>query len=178
MNKITCFTAIIGMIISFGFASPVMAGDNWDDREERDRHKRHRSLGGTKFAIEGEYLWVAPGLPNATGDTFENCYIFEEDLFPDDGVDSGIWIDPLFLEGNVFPGDWVQHKKRNGTIRYTASATDYAGLVLAQNGTVKRGHGKHKLRLEAYTVVSIPGFFVLAEVLSKGHLVDECPELP
>jgi hypothetical protein len=35
--------------------------------------------------------------------------------------------------------------------------------------------GKGALKLEAYTTVSVLGFGVIAEILTVGHAVDECP---
>jgi len=59
------------------------------------------------------------------------------------------------------PGDGVVGRDAHGI-----------DLLLSQNGTVK---GKGAMKLEAHTTVSVLGFGVIAEILSVGHAVDECP---
>jgi hypothetical protein len=69
------------------------------------------------------------------------------------------------------PGTWMQHS--NGTrTTYTASAD--VGIVLWQEGMITPAHDKGVLQLEAYSSVFF-GDFSLADFLSVGSEVDECP---
>ena len=156
MKKITHLITVFVLMVSIGFAGYTFAGD-------KSKGKRKSDLGGQIFAISGDYLYDLFGI----GAPFVNCYTFDEDPTPDDDLTSGVWDDPLF----PVPGTWVQHTAR-GKTQYTAVADDGAGLSLAQNGTVK---GKGKRKLKAYTIVSVDGFGIIAEILSIGEAVDECP---
>ena len=172
MKNITWRTVVVGLIVSMILVvGAAWAGDDEGDDEGPD------TVGGKIFAIEGEYLFVVdflePALGVTEGDTFLNCYDFVGDLVPDE-LSSGEWIDPLFPG----PGVWVQHTS-GPTLRYTVLADDGAGLVLAQNGTVREGRGKRRHKLEGYSIVSIAGLGIVAEIVSRGHAVDECPyDLP
>ena len=155
----------------FGITNPTWSQIGYDNDH----------LGGRIFAIKGEYLFVEAnlGLPIAEGDTFENCYTFQEDETPGQAPMSGVWNDPLFpAPGEAVPGVWVQHT-RNPEILYTAFADDGAGVTLIQNGTVKALFAKRNVRLTAYSTVNVAGLGAVISVLSKGYQVEECPyELP
>ena len=107
------------------------------------------------------------------GDTFKNCYYFNED---------GTWDDPLF-PSPLFPvpGVWVQHTELPKII-YTATVPiPDAGFLLIQNGTVNPSRGKAKQRLTAYTAVfaaGIAGNGVFSEIESRGRAVEDCPYDP
>jgi hypothetical protein len=158
MKNITHFAAVFVLMVSAGFAGSTQADDD-DDSEG----KRWSDLEGLVFAVKGEFLYDPLGI----GAPFVNCYTFHEDLVPEDGLTSGVWDDPLFPE----LGTWVQHTDR-GKIQYTAMANDGAGVSLVQNGTVK---GRGRPRLKAYSIVSIDGLGVIAEILTSGRAVDVCP---
>ena len=137
-------------------------------------------LGGRTFAITGEYLYTAPvGLPFKVGDTFQNCYTFQEDTTPGDGLESGIWNDPLFPDpGPPVPGTWIQHNI-NPLMHYTAFSDGGGGVTLVQNGWLQPAFAKRNVRLTAYSTVTLAGYGVVVEVLSKGYQVETCPyELP
>jgi hypothetical protein len=157
MKRAKFFASVLILLLGSGVAATTWAGD----KPPKDKHGP--DLGGLMFAVEGEWLYDPLGL----GEPFVNCYTFYEDTDPDDGLVGGVWDDPLFPE----LGTWVQHSD-GGKIRYTAVADDGISLLLSQNGTVK---GKGSMKLEAYTTVSILGFGVIAEILTVGHAVDECP---
>jgi len=170
MKNVVSFTALIGMIACVGIVSSTSAQVGYDSS----------NLGGRIFAITGEYRFVADiGLPFAEGDTFQNCYTFDEDEAPGNALDSGSWSDPLFpAPGAAVPGVWVQHAK-TPSILYTATSEDGAGLTLTQNGTVRPVFAEKNVRLTAYSTVALVGLGVIVEVLSKGYQVEECPyELP
>lgn len=160
MKKLACSTVFIGLIL--GTVGPAWGAGI--------------SLSGTKFAVTVEYLYVADiGLPFTAGETFENCYTFNNDLTQGNALASGIWDDPLFPNpGPPIPGTWIQHN-RGKTNPYTALAEDGAGVSLVQNGTVTPAFGKKPVRLRAYTVISVVGLGPIIELVSKGHQVDECP---
>ena len=102
------------------------------------------------------------GLP-PVGFKFSNCYFFEPD---------GTWVDPAFPRPEAFvAGSWMQHSTGART-SYTASID--AGVVLIQNGTITPANGSGLLQLEALSTVFF-GDAVLAEFLSVGSEVDECP---
>ena len=171
MKSIVNRAATAGVIIMMGIVGSAWSGDS-------SAQGPNFNVGGNIFAIEGEYLFVIdflePVFGVTEGDTFDNCYYFNADGVADE-VSSGEWIDPLF-PGPA--GAWVQHT--NGPIlRYTALADDGAGLALAQNGTVKPGRGKRARELEGYSTVTITGLGVVAEIVSRGYAVEECPyDLP
>lgn len=170
MNNAARFTAITGMITSLGFTGSASGQPDYGST----------TLGGRIFAITGEYLFVADiGLPFSVGDTFQNCYTFTEDESPDDGLDSGIWIDPLFPSpGPAVPGTWIQHNV-NPEMRYTAVADAGGGVTIVQNGWLQPFFAARPVRLKAYSTVSVAGLGVIAEVFSRGSQVEECPyELP
>ncbi|MDJ0657538.1 MAG: hypothetical protein QNJ40_25480 [Xanthomonadales bacterium] len=160
MNKLTRYASVFGLIFAVGMTGPVWADD--DDDSDSDG-QRWSGLGGQTFAIEGEYLYDPFGI----GAPFVNCYTFNEDMTPEDALVSGVWDDPLF----PVLGTWVQHTD-HGKVIYTATADTGDGLTLVQNGTVK---GKRRARLKAYSIVSLAPFGIIAEILSTGRAVDECP---
>ena len=157
------------IIISMGAVSSAWSDGNQGHRDGL----RPGKIDGRSFLIQGEYLYIVPGFGLNAGDTLENCYTFNADTVPDDGLNSGVWDDPLFpAPGAAIPGSWVEHRRGY----YTAVAIGPDGLTLSQNGVVIKRRGKN--RLKAYSTVHVPGPFVLAEVLSVGHEVDECPPAP
>jgi hypothetical protein len=138
-----------------------------------DESQRLRGLAGRVFAIHGEYLNSMPPAP-PVGFEFDNCYYFNAD---------GVWLDPKFPDpgnpGNmpenpaVVPGTWIQHTNGAKT-SYTALAELPGILNLVQNGTVTPAGGRGTLQFEAYSTVLLFGE-VIAEIVSLGHEVDECP---
>ena len=94
-----------------------------------------------------------------------NCYSFLED---------GTWIDPLYL--NPF-GAWVPDDSNGAVERYTAAAV--AGpLVLVQEGQITPTAGNGQVRLQAFSTLYLaPEDLVLAQFMSTGYEVDECPPL-
>ena len=128
-----------------------------------DGSQRLRGLEDRIFQIEGVFL-DQEGLPIG-GTEFDNCYYFND----------GNWVDPLFLEGFIVPGQWIQYSNGAKT-SYTATAEVDVGFVisLVQDGTVTPARGKGTLQLEAFSTVRF-GDDVVAEVLSIGNEVDECP---
>lgn len=131
-----------------------------------DGSQRLRGLADRVFVIEGEYLFTADGLGlPPVGTKFDNCYYFND----------GNWVDPLFLEGFIVPGQWIQYSNGAKT-NYTATAEVNVGFLisLVQDGTVTPAKGKGTLQLEAFSTVLFDED-VIAEVLSIGYEVDECP---
>lgn len=130
-----------------------------------DGPQRLRGLEGRIFQVEGVEL-DEDGLPIA-GTEFDNCYYFND----------GNWVDPLFLEGLITPGQWIQHSSGAKT-NYTATAEVDVGVIitLIQDGTVSPAGGKGTLQLEAFSTVLVNGD-VVAEILSIGNEVEECPFL-
>ena len=131
-------------------------------RATPDGSQRLRGLGGRVFLVEVEVVAsVLAELP--VGTVFPNCYFFEDD---------GTWIDPAFPNPETpVPGTWMQHS--NGTkTTYTASAD--AGILLWQDGTITPASGAGVLQLEAFSTVFF-GDFALADFVSVGSEVDECP---
>jgi hypothetical protein len=167
MKRILCLAAAIGLIASgltIGIVDSVEA--------KPGESQRLRGLEGRVFAIHGEYLFsLIPGV--AVGDEFDNCYYFNAD---------GVWLDPKFPEPanpadnpeGAWPGIWIQHSNGAKT-SYTAMAEIPAAVELVQSGTVTPAGGRGTLQLEAYSTVIIPGPVVIAEVVSIGYQVDECP---
>ena len=112
------------------------------------------------------------------GQSFSNCYTFEED---------GTWVDPQFLgPGLVFLGTWVEHSGGT-TPRYTAFAKSpeipefqLPPLRLIQNGWLYADFfQRDRTRLTAYSTVVAEidgiGDIVVGNFLSRGLSVDECP---
>lgn len=135
-----------------------------------DGPQRLRGMEGRTFEVQVSNLTT--GEPD-----FKNCYTFEE---------GGVWIDPLFLVGNVVPGTWVQHSNGART-PYTAEATADAvpGIVivdLVQEGMVTPARGKGVLQLEANTTVDIiltlpgedPMVLETQELVSVGFQNNDC----
>lgn len=139
-----------------------------------DDSQRLRGLAGRVFAIHGEYLDSRPPAAPPVGTTFDNCYYFNAD---------GLWLDPKFPDpgnpanmpenGSVIPGTWIQHTNGAKT-SYTALAELPGVLNLIQNGTVTPAGGRGTLQFEAYSTVLLFGR-VIAEIVSLGQEVDECP---
>ena len=147
-------TIFIILIAAIGFVETVGATP--------DGSQRLRGLGGRVFLVEVEV--VASFLEELpVGLVFSNCYFFEAD---------GTWVDPAFPDPETpVPGTWMQHS--NGTkTTYTASVE--VGIVLWQEGMITPAHGKGVLQLEAYSSVFF-GDFSLADFVSVGSEVDECP---
>ena len=153
-------TILITLITAIGFVETVGATP--------DGSQRLRGLGGRIFLVEVEVLSAIDnlGLP-PVGFVFSNCYFFGPD---------GRWLDPAFPSTEAFVvGNWLQYS--NGaktTYTATADATVEAGVVLIQDGTVTPAKGRGVLQLEAFTTVYFLEF-VLAEFVSVGSEVDECP---
>ena len=156
MFKKVLFTAVTGVIISFGIAGSASA--------DPDGSQRNRGLGDRVFSVDVETIFaVFPIAP-----FFPNCYAFNAD---------GSWEEP----GNV--GDWIQHSNGAKT-SYTATApiTEAPGLILIQDGNVTPAKGKGVLQIEAYTSIYValegggPDLEIgaLAVFLSIGAEVDEC----
>lgn len=174
MKKSLFLTVTVALITSVG----VMGGSiGIIDTAEAgpNAHSRH-SLAGRSFQVNVKNL--------DDGTSNSNCYTFEE---------SGTWIDPLFLEGFVIPGTWIQHTGWP-FIRYTAFARTpfpldlgeldlgMATLRLIQNGTVRPGWRKRSLRLRAYSTaiaeVDDGSDVVIGNFLSTGYSIDACPVEP
>ena len=154
MHKKTNLTVVFGVITVIcvlGIVDRVAA--------EPDESQRLRGMGGRVFAVQVTDL--------SDGSTFPNCYYFNSD---------GTWDDPLFPE----IGTWVQHSTGAST-PYTAEAVGDFGIIiqLLQQGTVTPAGGSGVLQLEALSQAIVVGGdldgVVLAEFLSVGSEVDECP---
>jgi hypothetical protein len=154
----TFLTIVMLTLVSVGFIGSVWAVPGGS--------QRLRGLADRIFVIEGEYLFSdeTVGIP-PVGTKFDNCYYFND----------GNWVDPLFLEGFIVPGQWIQYSNGAKT-SYTATAEVDVGFVisLVQDGTVTPARGKGTPQLEAFSTVRF-GDDVVAEVLSIGNEVDECP---
>ena len=147
-------TIVIALIAAIGFVETVGATP--------DGSQRLRGLGGRVFLVEVEV--VASFLEELpVGTVFPNCYFFEAD---------GTWVDPAFPNPETpVPGTWTQHS--NGTkTTYTASVD--VGILLWQEGMITPAHGTGVLQLEAFSSVFF-GDFSLADFVSVGSEVDECP---
>ena len=156
MKKTTFFAAALGVVVSLGVVGLAAA--------DPDVSQRLRGLGGRVFLVEVEVVSALDccGLP-PVGFVFSNCYFFEP---------SGTWVDPAFPRpGAAVDGNWLQYS--NGA-KTTYTATVDAGVVLIQDGTVTPANGNGVLQLEAFTTVYF-GDFALAEFVSVGSEVDECP---
>ncbi len=149
MIKRALFTAVTGMIISFGIASSAWA--------EPDESQRLRGMAGRVFLVEVEVVYSILGDDLPVGTVFPNCYFFEN---------GGVWNDPGF----PVLGTWVQDTNGAATT-YTAFA-DADGLVILQKGSVTPARGV--LQLEAFSTLLV-GELILAEFVSVGSEVDECP---
>lgn len=156
---ITVIAALAAALSAFGLIEIVEAGPGNSDQ---------LNLGGRTFAIQGEYLAILPGFGLEVGDTFDNCYTFEED---------GTWIDPLFLDGLVIPGIWEQYPapKSRTDYRAIADGTGIVGLLLIQQGTVAPGRGDKQLEALTTIIIPVAGNLVFATVRSIGTEVDVCP---
>lgn len=124
------------------------------------------SLAGRAFAVEAEIAYTADPAASGfeVGDTFDNCYIFEND---------NVWIDPLFpAPGAAVLGGWVQHTE-GPNLRYTATIVDtvLSGMpLLTQTGIVTPSRGSSRNRFVAYTTVWA-GDQPFVEVVSRGKEV-------
>jgi len=174
MKRIAIMTVILTLLTTFTVGN-VDADSN--------KSKHHKGLGGLSFMVTVTDLY-GNDAPK------ENCYTFNKD---------GTWIDPLFLEGNVVPGTYVEKIKQNKT---TYTVTGLAsigpgddgvevGILLTQVGTVKpghrhgygHGHGKKILKLEAESTVDVvvyddPSNIIAGSVAwlkSEGYQVKSCP---
>ena len=142
-------TLIVGLIVTFGVGQA--------DAADRFFHIQVKLIAG------GQSPFFTPPSPPGP-----NCYSFLED---------GTWIDPLFLEP---VGIWAPDS--NGVVtRYTAAA-DFPGgfglppLLLVQEGQITPTAGDGQVRLHAFSTVFLGGTdVVLAEFMSTGYEVDECP---
>jgi hypothetical protein len=152
MIRKTLLTAFIGTIIILGIAGSAMATP--------DGSQRLRGMEGRVFFVSVEVVSSILGDDLPVGTVFPNCYFFDAD---------GVWFDPGFPA----LGSWTQDSNGAKT-SYTASANDGGGLQLDQVGTVTPGHGNGVLQFEAFSTLLIPGL-VLAEFVSVGAEVDECP---
>ena len=154
MFRKALFAAVTGTIISFGIIGSAGA--------DPDGSQRNRGLGGRVFLVNVEVVAsVLEELP--VGTMFPNCYFFEPD---------GTWVDPAFPNPDTpVPGTWMQHSN-GATTTYTASSE--VGIVLWQEGSVTPAKGRGVLQLEAFSILWF-GDFALAEFVSVGSEVDECP---
>jgi len=148
-------TIIITLIAAIGFVETVGATP--------DGSQRLRGLGGRVFLVEVEV--VASNLEELpVGTMFPNCYFFEAD---------GTWVDPAFPNTETpVPGTWTQHSNGAKTT-YTAIAE--VGIVLWQEGMITPAQGTGVLQLEAYSSVLFGPDYSLADFVSVGSEVDECP---
>ncbi len=169
MNSNSILKITIGILLIAcqvdAMANPIM-----------DRNGLLDSLSGRAFAVEAEIVYTADPVASGfeVGDTFDNCYIFEDD---------NVWIDPLFPgPGAAVLGGWVQHTE-GPSLRYTATIVDtvLSGLpLLTQTGIVSPSRGQSRNRLIAYTTVWA-GDHPFVEVVSRGKEVPiedvgtECP---
>lgn len=151
MNKKAFLTAVIATIISFCIAGSAVA--------KPDGSQRLRGMEGRVFFVSVEVVSSVLGDDLPVGTVFPNCYFFDAD---------GVWFDPGFPA----LGSWQQDSNGAKT-SYSAFAEDN-GLQLEQVGTATPAHGKGVLQLEAFSTLLIPGL-VLAEFVSVGAEVDECP---
>ena len=148
------FTAVTGMIISFGIAGSANA--------DPDGSQRNRGMADRVFLVKVEVVsTVIPGDTGPVGTKFDNCYYF---------YDGGVWNDPLF----PVLGTWVQHSNGAATTYSAFAEFPPIGLVIMQEGSVTPAKGKGVLQLEAVSTL-FGGPDQLAEFLSVGSEVDECP---
>ena len=145
-----------GLSAVLALAAGVTGASVWADSDP--------GLAGKVFAIEAEVLF-SPSFP--AGTVLNNCYTFNED---------GTWDDPYFPDPYApLPGVWVQHTD-GPRISYTAVIADWApDLWLVQNGSVKSGRGASAQRLQAHSMVFVDGETLIAELVSYGREVEECP---
>ena len=162
MKRKAYLIAAIGMLTAFGVGNSIELVSSAE--------ARFSNLSGQSFQVTVMNL--------EDGQSFSNCYTFEED---------GTWIDPQFLgPGLVFPGTWVEHGGSRVT-RYTSFAKSPAipdfqlpPLRLIQNGWLYTDFfQRNRQRLTAYStaIAEIDGFgdVVVGSFLSRGLSVDECP---
>jgi hypothetical protein len=163
MFKKVLFTAVTGMIISFGIAGSASA--------DPDGSQRNRGLGGRVFLVEVHDLFE--------DEFFDNCYFFNAD---------GTWNDPLF----PVMGGWSQDSVGAKT-SYTAEALAedinlapptaepfIVDLLIEQVGKVTPAEGKGTLQLTAFSQVFFVDFdgggdLLVGEFVSVGNEVDVCP---
>ena len=163
MFRKTVATTVIGTLIGLG-----MLGSASADPEES---QRLRGLGGRVFLVLVQDLFAEPGSPE---EFFENCYVFNSD---------GSWEEPLF----PVPGTWEQDSVGAKTsYAVSALAEDFdvgiiVDVLLEQTGKVTPARGKGNLQLTAFSQVFFADFtpegedLLVAEFLSNGYEVDECP---
>lgn len=119
-----------------------------------------------KLVAGGQSPFFAP--PDTPG---PNCYSFLSD---------GTWIDPLFPNPE---GSWQLVDSEGTVTRYSAVAVSDAipefgipPLTLVQEGQITPTTGNGKVRLQAFSTVFLADTsIVLAEFVSTGYEVDECP---
>lgn len=169
MNTKSIFTIATGILL-IAYQVDATADPN------KDRGGLLDSLAGRAFAVEAEIVYTADPIASGfeVGDTFNNCYIFEND---------NVWIDPLFPgPGAAVLGGWVQHTE-GPSLRYTATIVDtvLSGMpLLTQTGIVTPSRGNSRNRFIAYTTVWA-GDQPFVEVVSRGEEVPiedvgtECP---
>ncbi len=162
MFKKVLFTAITGMIISFGIAGSASA--------DPDGSQRNRGLGGRVFLVEVHNLFEDV--------FFDNCYYFNAD---------GTWNDPLF----PVMGGWGQGSVGAKT-SYIAEALAedinlaspdepfIVDLLIEQVGKVTPAKGKGTLQLTAFSQLFFAEFdgggdLLIGEFVSIGNEVDVCP---
>ena len=152
MMRRSMFTAIVSFILIIGIVGSVMAVPK--------ESQNLRGLGGRVFLVDVEVIsTLIPGLTGPVGFVFQNCYFF---------ANGGVWTDPGF----PVDGTWMQHSTGANTT-YTAVA-QAGDLALIQEGAVTPAHGAGILQLEAFSTL-LSGDLTLAEFLSDGAEVDECP---
>ena len=142
---------IVGLVFSFGVVQA--------DASDRFFQIQVKLISGGQSAF-----FDPPGPPGP------NCYSF---------LDDGTWIDPLFP--NPF-GIWVPEDSNGVVEQYTAAAA-WDGipdvippLLLIQEGQITPTTGNGQVRLQAFSTVFILGTdIVLAQFMSTGREVDECP---
>jgi hypothetical protein len=144
-------TGLLAAIISIGIAGSAAAAP--------DESQRLRGMADRVFLVEVEVVSSILGDDLPVGTIFPNCYFFEN---------GGIWNDPGF----PVLGTWMQLS--NGAKTSYMAFADADGLVLQQEGSVNPAQGKGVLQLEAFSTLLV-GELILAEFVSVGSEVDECP---
>ena len=159
MNLWTCLVAAFALSAGLGHAGTVRA-------DEETVKKGGPEPGGRIFAIQGEYLYDSFGI----GMPFGTCFTFDAGVAVSDGLLSGIRDAPILAAR----GTQNQNTVREDGGR-PATAADKDGLASVQSGAATaKGVGK----LEAYTVVYLQPFGIIAQIMLTGYAVDECPYDP
>lgn len=147
------------LILIFGAIISISAAQ----ADAADRHFQVQVKIISPGWLEGDFPPPSPPGPN--------CYSF---------LENGTWVDPNFA---LQPeGTWYLEDTGGVVTRYTAMI-DFPGwpdivppLLLVQDGQMTPARGNGKVRLQAFTSLFLGGTdIVLAEFMSTGYEVDECP---